>query len=85
MKILYSSRFLQKYGRLPQEVKEKAEKKEEIFRKNPFDERLKIHKLRGRMNEFWAFSVDIKYRIILKFEDSDKVRFYTIGGHSIYF
>ncbi len=85
MKIFYSPEFLRKYKQLPQELKEKTEKKEEIFRKNPFDPRLKIHKLHGRMSEFWAFSVDFKYRVVFRFEDSNKTRFYTIGGHSIYF
>lgn len=85
MKIFYSPQFLQKYKQLSHELKEKAEKKERIFRKNPFDPQLKIHKLHGRIGEFWAFSIDFKYRIILKFEDSDKARFYTIGSHSIYF
>jgi len=85
MRIIYSPEFLRQYKQLPDDLKEKAEKREDIFRKNPFDPRLKVHKLHGRMGEFWAFSIDFKHRIIFKFEDSDKVRFYTIGGHSIYF
>ena len=85
MKIIYSPEFLRRYNGLPKQVKEKAEKREEIFLSNPFDRRLKTHKLSGELNGFWVFSVDFKYRIIFKFEDSNKVRFYTIGGHSIYF
>lgn len=85
MKILYSPEFTHRYQRLSADIRNKAKKKEKIFRENPFDSRLKTHKLQGRMSEFWAFSIDFKYRIIFKFEDSDKVRFYTIGGHSMYF
>jgi len=64
MKIYYSSKFARTYKNLPLTIKRKAEKQEKIFRKNPFDSRLKIHKLSGALKDFWAFSVDHKYRII---------------------
>lgn len=85
MKILYSPQFSNKYSQLPGAIKEKAERKEKIFRNNPFDIRLKTHKLHGRMEEFWAFSIDIRYRIVFKFESNSNIKFYTIGDHSIYF
>jgi len=85
MKIIYSPEFLRRYERLPDDVKEKAEQCEEVFRKNPFDKRLKNHKLQGKWNGFRAFSVDFKHRIIFKFEVNDVVRFYSVGGHAIYF
>jgi len=75
---------MREYRKLPIEIKEKAKKKEKIFRKNPFDSRLRTHKLRGRLDEFWAFSIDFRCRIIFKFQDSNKVRFYIIGDHSLY-
>lgn len=84
MEIFYSPQFGREYRRLSVEVKEKAKKKEKIFRKNPFDARLKTHKLKGRLDEFWAFSIDYRYRIIFKFQDKNTARFYTIGDHSIY-
>lgn len=85
MKIFYSPQFFREYKRLANKIKEKAEEREKIFRKNPFDRRLKTHKLRSRLSEFWAFSIDFNYRIIFSFEDNDIVRFYVIGSHSIYF
>ena len=84
MKIFYSSQFAREYQWLPIIIKEKAKKKEEIFRKDPFDSRLKTHKLKGRLNEFWAFSIDFRYRIIFKFQNKDIVKFYTVGDHSLY-
>ena len=85
MKIIYSPEFVRRYQNLPESVRNKAKKQETIFRENPFDPRLKTHKLKGRLSEFWAFSVDFNYRVIFKFEGKDVIRFYTIGGHSIYF
>ena len=85
MKIFYSSQFLRKYKQLPEEIREKLKKRGKIFHKNPFDSRLKTHKLQGELHEFWSFSVDFKYRVIFKFDGKSVAKFYNIGGHSIYF
>jgi len=84
MEIFYSPQFLHEYKRLPEKIKEQAIKKEKIFRKNPFDQQLKTHKLKGKFSEFWGFSIDFQYRIIFKFQYDKSIRFYAIGGHSIY-
>ncbi|MBU1015391.1 type II toxin-antitoxin system mRNA interferase toxin, RelE/StbE family [Patescibacteria group bacterium] len=83
MKISYSPEFERRYRRLPLEAKRKAESKEEIFRQNPFDPRLKTHKLHGRLGNYWAFSVDHMYRIVFLFE-KEGVRFSAVGDHSLY-
>lgn len=84
MQILYSPEFKRKYKRLPVEIHRKAEEKEIIFRKDPSDPRLKTHKLHGRLSDFWAFSVDERYRIVFIFLENNKVKFYAIGEHEIY-
>jgi len=84
MQIFYSPEFVRKYKKLPNSLKDSAKKKEKVFRDDPFDVSLKTHKLQGKFREFWAFSVDYNYRIIFKFEQNNEVRFYSIGGHSIY-
>lgn len=84
MQIFYSPEFERRYKRLSLEIQEKAEEKEKIFREDPFDPRLKTHKLHGRLNDFWAFSIDSRYRIIFKFLEKDIVRFFAVGGHSVY-
>ncbi len=59
-KILYTSNFVREYRRLSEEVKDKAEKMEKVFRQNPFDRRLKTHKLQGKFSDFWSFSIAYK-------------------------
>ena len=83
MRIRYSPKFSRQYKKLSQEVRENAERKEKIFRKNPFDLRLKTHKLHGSDEGFMAFSVNYSFRIIFSFEE-DEVVFYEIGDHDIY-
>lgn len=84
MKIYYSSKFAREYKNLSPSVKQKAEKKENIFRKDPFDKRLETHKLSGRLKDFWAFSIDHKYRIIFEFVNEKTVWFHLVGDHSVY-
>lgn len=47
MKIVYSSKFIREYKKLPSLVKDQAEQKEKLFREDPFDPRLRTHKLKG--------------------------------------
>jgi len=84
MQIIYSPRFAKDYERLDISIKKKAEKREAIFRKNPFDNRLQTHKLSGRFFGLWSFSVDYDCRIIFEFKNEKVVIFHAIGGHSIY-
>lgn len=85
MRIIYSSKFAREYKKLPNEIKDLAEKQEKIFRNNPLDPRLKTHKLKGPLKDFLAFSIGYKYRIIFEFGDNrDQVYFHSVGDHEIY-
>ena len=84
MKIYYSSRFAKEYRRLPLKVKLLAEKKEEIFRTDPFRTQLRTHKLTGKLKEYYSFSIDYQYRIIFEFIHEDTVWFHSVGTHSVY-
>lgn len=84
MFIRVSSKFKKSYRKLPESVRSKAVEKEKIFRTNPFAVRLETHKLHGKYQEYWAFTVVGQYRIMFAFVDSDKVDFLDIGTHEIY-
>ena len=84
MIIFYYSKFRQQFKKLPREIKLLAVNKERIFRNNPFDHRLKTHKLHGELSNFLTFSVNYQYRIIFDFADTNTIRFYKIGKHDIY-
>ncbi len=86
MNIFYTSRFMRAYKKLPTEIKTKLYESEVIFRKNPFDPRLKTHKLAAEFRGYLAFSVDYKTRVIFRFKQDDEqiVYFESIGDHGIY-
>lgn len=84
MQIFYSSTFEKRYRKLPQFVKDIAEEKERVFRSDSFNTSLKTHKLHGKLNQYYSFSLNNKYRIIFSFDDKNDVRFHSIGTHDIY-
>ena len=84
MEIIYSSKFVREYKKLPIKVKVTAEERETIFRQNSHDPRLNTHKLHGRLKEFWSFSLGSKYRIIFEFGNDKTIYFHSVGNHDIY-
>jgi len=63
------------------ELKKKFWDSIETFSKNPFNPKLKTHKLTGKLKGLWAFSITYDYRVIFKFLNEDKVLLIDIGGH----
>ncbi len=84
MKIYYSTKFGKEYKKLPKKIKLAAEKKENLFREDPFSPQLKTHRLTGKLKDYWSFSIDYQYRIIFEFADKDIIWFHSIGTHTIY-
>lgn len=62
-------------------LEQKFKPKLEIFRDNPFDSRLKTHKLSGKLKDLWSFSVEYDQRVIFYFVDKNKAVFIEIGTH----
>ena len=62
-------------------LKSKFEEKIEIFCLNPYDQRLKTHKLSGNLKDLWALRVDYDCRIIFKFISESEVLLIDIVGH----
>lgn len=85
MKIIYTSKFEREYKKLSEPLKDLAEEREKIFRKNPFDKKLETHKLHGKLKDFWAFSISHSCRIIFEVSKDKKVFcFHSVGDHKIY-
>ncbi len=84
MEIIYSVEFAKSYRKLPEEIKERAEEKEKIFRKDPFDKRLSTHNLKGKLKGLYSFSIDRNYRIVFEFDESRNAIFHIAGNHDIY-
>lgn len=82
--ISYTPFFVKKFQKLPEKIKKQAVKKEVIFKQNIRDTRLKTHKLAGKLDAFYSFSVNRQYRIMFALAENGEVVFVDIGTHSIY-
>ena len=81
--IYYTSDFRKAYKHLPKRIQDAIDRKDALFRKNPFNPVLKTHKLHGRLNSQWSFWVVFEYRVIFEFV-KDGAIFYDVGTHDIY-
>lgn len=85
MDVVYSSKFAREYRKLPSDIKTIAETNEVLFRKNPFNPRLRTHKLKGVLVGFLSFSIGYRFRIIFEFsKDKKTVYFHSVGDHDVY-
>lgn len=83
-RIYFTKNFAKKADRLPPRLKKQIEKREKIFRTNPFHPNLKTHKLKGKLQDLWSFSLTHSHRILFEFLNDEEVLFFDIGGHEIY-
>ena len=82
--IYFSQRFKKSINKIPLEVIEALTIKQSLFTINPFHSTLKTHKLTGKLNQYYSFSITHSYRIIFEFLSKNKVAFVNIGTHEIY-
>lgn len=84
MEIRYRPRFAREFKKLSRSLQQLAEKRVALFRHNPYDSRLRTHKLHGDLEGFHAFWIDYHNRVMFAFVDTQTVEFYSIGDHDIY-
>ena len=76
--------FEKQFEKLPKKIQGLAIKKLLMFEENTNHSSLKTHKLKGPLLNFWAFSVNNKYRVLFRFLDNNAVIYYDIDTHDIY-
>lgn len=84
MEIQYKPSFVKRFKKLEFSLQEEAYEKIELFKNTDNHQQLKVHKLKGKLKDFYSFSVNYKYRIVFRFIAEDLVDFLDIGDHSIY-
>ena len=84
MEILYSPRFSRLFKKLDEATKDLYREREALFRENPFNPVLKTHKLHGKMEPLWAFSLDYELRAAFEFASENVIWMQDIGDHDMY-
>ena len=62
-------------------LKQRFWKAMELFSRNPFHSRLRTHKLSGKLEGLWAFTVAYDCRVVFKVLNGDEVLLVDVGGH----
>jgi len=62
-------------------LKRRFWKATEVFSKNPFHPILRTHKLSGKLEGLWAFTVAYDCRVVFKFLNGDEILLIDVGGH----
>ena len=84
MNVTYSSNFRRAYRKRIQkntEIVKRFYTRVEWFMDDPFDPRLRTHKLSGELADLWSFSITYDIRVIFYFTDQDSAVFIDIGSH----
>ena len=63
------------------DLEEKFWRRVEIFTADPYDPRLRTHKLSGILSELWSFSLAYDLRVIFHFMPQNRAVFENIGSH----
>ena len=82
-KLVWASGFKRAFRKRVLGTPEEArfQQKMDMFVENPFDARLKTHKLTGRLEGLWAFSTASDCRVIFRFLSKEHVLLIDIGSH----
>jgi mRNA-degrading endonuclease YafQ of YafQ-DinJ toxin-antitoxin module len=75
-------RIFNKYrNSLSETDRSKLKKRFEMFRENVFDNRLRTHRLKGVLSDYYAFSISYSDRIVFRILDDGGVLLVDIGSH----
>jgi addiction module RelE/StbE family toxin len=84
IQICYTPSFIKQYNKLEKSLQEETKSKIELFKDRINHKSLKVHKLKGRLQDRWSFSINYNYRIVFQHLSVNEVILLVIGDHSIY-
>ena len=80
---LYTARFLRSLKKCDEGVQDDVILAVKLFEQGTNDQRLKLHKLRGKFKAWHAFSANFTYRVVINI--SKKTTYYLdVGTHDVY-
>lgn len=82
--VAYTPKFIRAYKKLVPDLKEEVKSAIGLFTDKTNHERLRVHKLSGRMEDRYSFSVNYKIRIVFRYLPDGRALLLTAGDHSIY-
>ncbi len=84
IEIAFKPSFLRDFKKLEKNLQTDAREKIALFKNIENHEQLRVHKLTGKLNGCYSFSVTYSHRVVFSWEDKETAVFLGIGDHSIY-
>ncbi|MCC6323755.1 type II toxin-antitoxin system RelE/ParE family toxin [Candidatus Nomurabacteria bacterium] len=84
MEILYKPIFIRQFNKLEVNLQEEVFEKIELFKNAKNHKLLKVHKLKGKFEDCYSFSVNYSFRIVFSYDSKTRVQFLSIGDHDVY-
>jgi mRNA-degrading endonuclease RelE of RelBE toxin-antitoxin system len=82
--IAFKPSFVRKIAKLPKRQQEEVIEKIGLFKDPENHPALKVHKLQGKLKNFYSFSVDFKHRIVFEYLSDTEVVLLAFGDHEVY-
>jgi addiction module RelE/StbE family toxin len=82
--IVFTARFLRQYKKLEPQLQEEVKESITLFKHNPKNSSLRLHKLQGTLKDQWSFSVNYQIRIVCMYDTNDTVALLRVGDHDVY-
>ena len=81
LNIQYAPTFIRLYKGLEPALKEEVKEKIALFQDAKNHPRLKVHKLKGRLEDTYSFSLNYKIRILFEYSSAKAVSLLYVGNH----
>jgi len=79
--IEYSTRFIRAFRNIEPDLQEEVIEKVELLKDQKNHQRLKVHKLTGKLKSIWSFSVNYRIRITFARPKKGALVLETVGTH----
>lgn len=84
LKLIYAPVFVKQLKKIEPSLQEEVLEKIEFFKDKNNHKSLKVHKLHGKFNDCYGFSVNYKTRIVFEYLSKGEVALLALGAHDVY-
>jgi mRNA-degrading endonuclease YafQ of YafQ-DinJ toxin-antitoxin module len=84
LELNFKPSFVREFNLLETDLADEVVEKIELFKDRANHKALKVHKLHGRLSDYFSFSVNYKIRIVFQFISDKEAVLLAIGDHDIY-
>jgi len=84
VEIIYAPSFVRSFKKLEPALQDDVVERIELFRDEQNHEKLKVHKLQGRLGSTYSFSVNYSTRIIFSYDKKHQACLLDVGSHDVY-